>query len=260
MNSSDLREKVEFALYFISNIEIKNFNKTKESLIAYSQESKYKLNKHAIIKSKGKRCDSGKTVYIVTGPIGSGKSAIAENLIRIFGLHQLNFVSPDIYYKIFYNDIDDFQDRYEMGKKYAGKKQKQLIRSNKSFIVETVIAKEEKFDFIKECKKAHYKIIGFYVGVESPSICVCRTKQRHHEGEHDVSKEKIITRYFECMKNLYRFCKLTDELYVIDNTEKKPKLMMYKNDKKQFVVPKTTAWFREFYIEQQENDEETECT
>lgn len=235
--NTTFNSKSKYAIDFVNNITIKNFNETTDLLIKYAHikttEEFYKNN-------------VSKTIYIVTGPIGAGKSVISENLIRVFELENLDFVSPDIFYKVLFGDIPEIEIKYEMGKQSAENRKNKLIDNNKSFIWETVISKEEKFNFINKCKQHDYKIVGFFVGTESPSICINRVNKRHLEGEHPVSQEKVIARYYDCMNNFQRFSSMTNELYVIDNTDEKPVLLLYEehdNKHNRYIAPNTKEWF-----------------
>lgn len=93
-----------------------------------------------------------------------------------------------------------------------------MFLSGSSFSFETVCSHPSKIAEIKNAKKLGYKIYLYFISVTDPFINLERVKLRVKCGGHDVPKEKIQTRYFRTMENLYRVFLLADRAFLFDNS------------------------------------------
>ena len=92
------------------------------------------------------------------------------------------------------------------------------VPGNIVFTVETVMSHSSKLDFIREAREKGFRIYLYYVATSSPDINVGRVATRVEKGGHDVSKEKIVSRYYRSLGFLREAVLLSDRAYVFDNS------------------------------------------
>ena len=66
----------------------------------------------------------------------------------------------------------------------------QLIRSEISFSIETVMSHPQKIVLLKESRKSGFRSYLYYVATEDPEINISRVATRVNAGGHDVYREK----------------------------------------------------------------------
>lgn len=159
------------------------------------------------------------TIYLFAGPNGSGKSTFISNYIEYYGLQDVEYICPDAYAVTRFSNIDDVAERYKKAMNLAEHKREKLLSEGKSMIVETVLSRTDKIDFILKARDLGYRIISLFIGTASVEINCSRVKKRVSEGGHDVPEEKIRARYARSMENLPLLADCSDELYVYDNSE-----------------------------------------
>lgn len=170
------------------------------------------------------------TLYYITGPIGAGKSSSANLLISEFASTDVEYISADLYYSLYFmNCIGGEQENYEKAKKYRDYKINKAMENKQTFIWESVFV-DKKVLFLQHCKKQGYSLVGLFVGTYNVDILIERVKKRMLEGWYDVPTEKIIDRYNSMMGALSTLFQLSKTMVVIDSTNKKNKLVCYKND------------------------------
>ena len=167
------------------------------------------------------------TIYLFAGPNGSGKSTIIQNYIEYYGLDDVEYVCPDTYAVMRFSGIPDVAERYKKAMVFAEYKREKLLSERKSMIVETVLSRSDKIDFLLKARNLGYRIVSCFIGTKSVEINCARVKKRVGEGGHDVPEEKIRARYARSMENLPLLADCSDELYVFDNSEEqKPVLAL----------------------------------
>lgn len=93
------------------------------------------------------------TLYLFAGPNGSGKSTIIANYINEYHLENVEYVCPDIYAANIFSATVDIKERYIKSIKFAEYKREKLLCSGKPLIVETVLSRSDKIDFIINAKQ-----------------------------------------------------------------------------------------------------------
>jgi predicted ABC-type ATPase len=94
-----------------------------------------------------------------------------------------------------------------------------LLLNGSKFTFETVFSHPDKVAFMKRAQEQGYKVYLYFVSTEHPLINVFRVKDvRVKQGGHDVAKEKIISRYFNSMEQLYKACQYCYRVYFFDNS------------------------------------------
>ena len=131
-----------------------------------------------------------------------------------------------------------------------------MLQSNSSFSFESVFSHVSKIHELEKAKEENFRIYLYFITTSNPLINLQRIKNRAKSGGHDVSAEKIRTRYSRTMNNLYNVFRLADKAYFFDNSKEKingsfdffaekngDKLFLYDSDS----VPQ---WFEESIIKQ----------
>lgn len=96
-----------------------------------------------------------------------------------------------------------------------------LLNSESSFSCETVFSHPSKIEFIKKAQKKGFKIYLYFIATRTPKINQNRVLNRVNSGGHDVPKDKIESRYYRCMENLFNALKYCDKVFLFDNSESK---------------------------------------
>ena len=187
------------------------------------------------------------TLYLFAGPNGSGKSTLIKNYIPYYGLDDVEYICPDIYASELFSDTDDIYERYKKAIDFAAYKRQKLLSMGRSMIIETVLSRSDKLDFVAHARSLGYKIISVFVGTASADINCERVKRRVTEGGHDVPEEKIRTRYARSLGNLPLLAECSDELYVYDNSGEHPALALSVIDEDIVITAKAPDWVKNLF-------------
>ena len=103
------------------------------------------------------------TLYLFAGPNGSGKSTIIANYIREYHLENVEYVCPDIYASELFAGIDDIYERYTRAMSFAEHKREKLLRNRQPLIMETVLSRADKLEFVERAKALGYRIVSVFV-------------------------------------------------------------------------------------------------
>ena len=96
-----------------------------------------------------------------------------------------------------------------------------FLLSESSFACETVFSHPSKIDFIKNAKKKGFKVYLYFIATRNPVINQARVENRVLSGGHDVPVDKIVSRYYKCLDNLYEAMCFCDKVFLFDNSESK---------------------------------------
>ncbi len=139
--------------------------------------------------------------------------------MQSFALNEVEYVCPDTYVAMYFNEEPDVITKYKKAMAYAEYKRNQLLAENQSMIIETVLSRRDKLDFLNQAKEQGYRIVSAFVGTNSSEINVKRVSIRVSQGGHDVPIDKIKSRYDKSLANLPLLLAVSDELYVYDNSK-----------------------------------------
>ncbi len=185
-------------------------------------------------------------LYVFAGPNGSGKSTVIKDYIPYYGLDGIEYICPDVYVSTLFSDIEDVYERYKKAIDFAEYKRYKLLREKRSMIIETILSRSDKLDFIKEAKASGYRIVSVFVSAVSSDINCDRVKKRVAEGGHNVPEDKIRARYQRSTENLPLLAELSDELYVYDNSGKRPILAISLIDEEMIAAAETPEWVKKY--------------
>jgi predicted ABC-type ATPase len=155
-----------------------------------------------------------KKLYLIAGPNGAGKTTLANKLALE---KKLNLINADEIALNFNKDPDKV--KIKAGKIFIGELN-ELLRKEKSFILETTMSGKYLKKYITNAKEKGYLTILFYIFMESPYLCYERVKHRVLSGGHNVAKDDVIRRYYHSIKLFYTYYKdLVDICFLVNNSD-----------------------------------------
>lgn len=228
-------EKVRISRKQVNEMEIYSFVENMCFFDKFLQEYE---TKDRDIKEENK-----KEIIVIDGPIASGKSTIGHNYIRINSIRNLEYMNPDffVYRKILEYG---FSTAYQISRDEMWERVNWKIINNESFMIEMVIAKMDKIEFLNLCRSKGYTIKGIYVGTDSVITIKQRAKKRMEEGGYLVPESKIDSRYLMSRSRFHIFFDLADEMLVVDNSKDKPRLIAYKHKEFLWEDQDSPKWYK----------------
>jgi len=162
-----------------------------------------------------------KTLYIIAGANGSGKTTFALNFAKV---KSLDFVNADEIAKEY--DPQDIQ-KYKItaGKVFFQRVNERLLKHD-SFMLETTLSGKYLEKVIRRAQKAGFFISLIYLYLDNSVENVLRVKNRVLAGGHNVPEIDIIRRYMRS-KNLFLslYKDLVDEWSLFYNGDDKFELI-----------------------------------
>lgn len=128
---------------------------------------------------------------------------------------------------------------------------KQLIREKFSFSFETVMSHISKLNELKAAKKEGYKVYLYFVATDNADINTSRVNNRVKKGGHNVTSDKIYSRYIASLTLLSKAIKLADRAYLFDNSGKKQQLVLEVYKSKAFKIhsDKIPLWIQNYVLD-----------
>jgi len=151
-------------------------------------------------------------LLVIAGPNGSGKSTITSEV----DLSNFRYVNADVIEAQLKNEIEGFSSLDAA--KNAEDTLNALLSNKENIAFETVLSTERKINFMKNAKANGYRITCIYMLTKNPSVNVERVRQRVSVGGHGVPEDKVISRYYRCLKILPFVFNICDEVHVYDNS------------------------------------------
>lgn len=134
--------------------------------------------------------DIEKTLYIIAGANGSGKTTFALSYTELNNLHFIN--ADEIAKSYDPNDISKY--KVKAGKEFF--RQLELnLNENKSFMIESTLSGRYLKDVIIKAEERGFKVVLIYIFLESEIENILRVKNRVLNGGHDVPEIDIKRRY-----------------------------------------------------------------
>lgn len=93
-----------------------------------------------------------------------------------------------------------------------------LLENGMSFTFETVMSSADKIFLLQKAQQQGYRTYLYYIATENPLINILRVQHRVKMGNHDVPKDKIISRYKRSLALLLDAIHYTNRAYIFDNS------------------------------------------
>ena len=164
-----------------------------------------------------------KTVVIIAGPNGAGKTTFA-----------LEFLPNEADCPIFVNadliaaGLSPFRADW-VAVRAARLMLEEIhghVRKGNSFAFETTLSGRGYARWIPRWREEGYRVMLFFLKLDTVEMAVQRVAQRVLEGGHDVPESVVRRRFFAGWRNFEQVYRgLVDEWAVYDNSRDKPKLL-----------------------------------
>ena len=139
-----------------------------------------------------------KTLYILAGANGSGKSTISKVLLPAEGV---SYINPDDIAK------DMLPQRPESAKVAAGRETlrrvSDCIERGVSFAIESTLSGTAYVKILRRAGELGYKTSIIYTFVDSAEVCLARIAARVRRGGHDVPADDVRRRYARSKRNFW---------------------------------------------------------
>jgi len=164
---------------------------------------------------RGIRLAKRPTLHLIAGINGAGKTTFYNRFLRSRtpGAKVVN--ADEIERSRWPNEIG--QHSYEAGK-LAARIRDELLTERKSFVAETVFSHESKLEFVRRAQSQGFRVILYFIHVNTPELASARVATRVSQGGHDVPPEKVRTRYPRTLALLTQTAGLVDCAFVFDNS------------------------------------------
>ena len=175
-----------------------------------------------------------KSVYIIAGPNGSGKTTFAKMFLPDY-VKCPNFVNADLIAQ----GLAPFKPRAVAIK--AGKLVLQQIheyaRRGIDFSFETTLSGKSYVRLLTELKAKGYALHLFFLWIPRPELAIARIKDRVAEGGHNVPAEDVRRRFARGVHNFFALYEpLLDSWMLFDNSKVKPILIAKRRNSHREVV------------------------
>ena len=149
-----------------------------------------------------------KTLFIIAGANGSGKTTFANEFCKV---NNLQFINTDEIAKNCKSDI-------EAGRKFL-QMAREKLNQNHSFAIETTLSGKYIKSLIEEAKSKGFKVKLIYIFLSDVKENILRVKQRVIKGGHNVNEKDIVRRYFRSKRMFLEVEGLVDSWSLIFNGE-----------------------------------------
>lgn len=172
---------------------------------------------------QNKSTDS-KTIEIVAGPNGSGKTTFAESyLLRT--KKKLVFLNPDLIASGI-APLDFERASFQAGRVLISEVKSRISR-NENFAFESTLSGRTWAHLLSEANHRGYEITIHFLFLKSVKTNIARIKSRVKQGGHNIPTASVIRRQPRCFQNFWDLYRpLAKDWYVFDNSGNKPLLIL----------------------------------
>ena len=151
-----------------------------------------------------------KTLYIIAGANGSGKTTFAMSYSHLKNLHFIN--ADEIAKEYDPNDLERY--KIKAGKEFFRQLETNLEK-NESFIIETTLAGKYLIGVIEKAKRKRFNVVLIYLFLDDATENILRVKNRVLNGGHDIPVEDIKRRYVRSRKLFLSLYKNMVDTYLV---------------------------------------------
>lgn len=174
-------------------------------------------------------------LWVIAGPNGAGKSSLVAARIG----RRLPIVNPD--------DIAREMGGAPGSAAAAGRQaigeRRELLRSGRSFGVETTLSGAGALAFMAAAVAAGYRLMLIYVGLDDAALSRMRVLGRVARGGHDVPAADIMRRYPDSLANLAAALEMSERAWVLDNSGVRRRLLCsLERGRPRYLAAELPAW------------------
>ncbi len=151
------------------------------------------------------------------GPNGSGKTTMAQVMLRHGWLDGFEYINPDNIARYRFGDWNDPAAVLQAAR-YAAAARQACLKDRRALVIETVFSSQWSFGFVREAREAGFFVRVFFVGTDDPSINIRRVAHRVRLGGHDVPTAKVVARHPRSIANLASLLAWANRVHVCDNS------------------------------------------
>jgi predicted ABC-type ATPase len=185
----------------------------------------------------------GKTIYVVGGTNGVGKSTIREELLS----PSIPYINADFIAQQLKTQHASLM-LAELARQYGSEEIKKYIAAGESFAFENNLHEAKTFQWLEEMQKSGYRIELFYIGVDNLQITTSRIQERVKRGEHHVPPNEVFARYDNGMKLMRYYFNMPDKILMIDNTNVRYTCLEAEKGQILFQLNAVPAWVKNFVV------------
>ena len=164
-----------------------------------------------------------KTLYIIAGANGSGKTTFAMTYSKLKNLHFIN--ADEIAKEYDPNDLEKY--KIQAGKEFFRQLNVSLYEKQESFIIETTLSGKYLKKVIESAKKEKFAVVLIYLFLDDEIENILRVKNRVLNGGHNIPEEDIKRRYTRSRKLfLHLYKDIVDKHLVFFNGDDNYELVM----------------------------------
>ncbi len=156
---------------------------------------------------------SVKTMYLLGGLNGSGKSTIAN---KVFSQYGIEFIDPDAMVA----QISDMEDPSKdlRAWKQVVTKLNDIIKSGKTFAIETTMGGIGYTKTVKQAKEDGYQVVMIFLFLDNPQLSIARIKGCVAKGGHAIPDKVVKDRFHRTRDNFWnKYKDLSDEWFLFYN-------------------------------------------
>lgn len=159
------------------------------------------------------------TYVVFAGVNGAGKSTFYHSgqWAAPSKARSMPRVNPDELLAQAGGDNGSVADQMRAGRE-ALRKIDELFARRRSFNQETTLTGHLPLRTIRRAREVGYRVILYYIGVDSPETSLARIAHRVSIGGHPIDEASVRRRYLTSLRNLSHALDLCDEATVFDNT------------------------------------------
>lgn len=151
-------------------------------------------------------------MYVFAGPNGAGKSTLYTELTHTALFASIEQVNGDVIYK---ENPKLTQDKLAV---IVSERIKKIMALNTSFSIESNLATSASYNVLQSAHKKGYKVVLYYMCLQSAELCRDRVRDRVSRGGHDVPFSIIEHRYKNALSLIKQHYVLFDYIDFIDNS------------------------------------------
>lgn len=162
-----------------------------------------------------------KSVIIIAGPNGSGKTTFASEYLR--DSEDTVYIGADaIAERLVSRPEEMVSVKVQAGRLFIQEIQ-ELIQAGTDFIVEVTLAGKGFVRTISQLKNAGYTVTIVFIFLKSPETSVARVRNRVQAGGHHVPTEDVVRRFYRSKRNFwYTYKDLVDVWHLFYNSGERP--------------------------------------